>query len=174
MALIIKIYEFFICKISFSIYAKRVGLKYGVGCRFINVSPHTFGSEPYLINIGDRVSLSEGVRFICHDGALWSVRHTRDDWVDIDYFSPIDIGDDVFIGMNVVILPGVSIGSGSIIAAGAVVATNVGDGMVYGGVPAKPLMTVDKYISKISGRKFLNTKRMSRNDKMKFILDNLQ
>lgn len=173
IGLVIKIYEFILCKAFFSAYARKVGFKYGSGCRFINVTPNTFGSEPYLIRFGDRVSISEGVRFICHDGALWSIRRTRADLGDIDYFAPVRVGDDVFIGMNAIVLPGVNIGSGSVIAAGAVVSSDVPEGMIYGGVPAKVLMSMEEYVNKIADRRYLNTKRMSKKQKMKYILDEL-
>lgn len=51
----------------------------------------------------------------------------------------ITIGDDVWIGANCTILDGVTIGRGAVIAAGAVVTRDVGEYMIAGGVPAKPI-----------------------------------
>lgn len=50
---------------------------------------------------------------------------------------PIHIGNHVWIGTRVTILNGVTIGDGAVIAAGALVTTNVPEGTLVGGVPAK-------------------------------------
>jgi acetyltransferase-like isoleucine patch superfamily enzyme len=49
----------------------------------------------------------------------------------------IHIGENVWICNNVVLTAGVTIGANSIIAANSVVTSNVGDGALVGGVPAK-------------------------------------
>ncbi len=51
------------------------------------------------------------------------------------------IGDYVFIGPRAIILPGVTIGKGAVVGAGAVVTRNVNEGLIVGGVPAKPIGT---------------------------------
>lgn len=48
-----------------------------------------------------------------------------------------EIGDDTLIGANVTLMPGFSIGKGSIIGACSQVRSNVGDGEVWYGNPAK-------------------------------------
>jgi acetyltransferase-like isoleucine patch superfamily enzyme len=55
--------------------------------------------------------------------------------------APVVIGDHVFIGSRAIILPGVKLGRGSVIAAGSVVTRSVGELVVVGGVPAKPIGT---------------------------------
>lgn len=52
------------------------------------------------------------------------------------------IGDDVWLGMNVVILKGVSIGKNSIIAANSIVTSNIPEGIIAGGVPAKQISRI--------------------------------
>ena len=47
------------------------------------------------------------------------------------------IGDDVWIGCNCVILKGVHIGGGAIVAAGSVVVSDIPEGVVAGGNPAR-------------------------------------
>jgi len=123
-------------------YAKWIGVKLGDGCRFINLSVYTFGSEPYLIKLGDHVTITEGVRFITHDGGVWVFRPIHP---DIDVFGKIVVGNNVFIGTGAIVLPGVTIGENSIIGAGAVVTRDIPPGSVAVGVPAKPIMTVDDY-----------------------------
>ncbi len=57
----------------------------------------------------------------------------------------IQIGNDVWFGANVTVLPGVTIGDSSVIAAGAVVASDVPEGVVAGGVPAKIIRNIEIY-----------------------------
>ena len=47
--------------------ARYVGVKIGRGCDIQKVS---FGSEPYLIEIGDHVQVTNGTKFFTH-GAAW-------------------------------------------------------------------------------------------------------
>lgn len=51
----------------------------------------------------------------------------------------VSIGDNVIIGMGVSILPGIRIGNNSTIGAGAVVVTDVDEGDIVAGVPAKKI-----------------------------------
>ena len=82
------------------------------------------------ISIGDDVTISTGVRILCHDAS--SKFRIGATWV-----APVKIMSGVFIGTEVVILPGVTIGSGAIVAAGAVVTRDVIAGAVVAGIPAK-------------------------------------
>lgn len=56
---------------------------------------------------------------------------------------PIRLGNDVWVGSGAVVLPGVTIGDGAVVAAGAVVTKDVPPRTVVGGVPARPLKTID-------------------------------
>lgn len=104
-----------------------------------------FGSEPHLITISEEVTISFGVSFITHDGATWVF---RDIIGDLTKIAPINVGKRSFIGANIIVLPGVTIGSRCVIAAGSVLTKSVPDSEVWGGVPAKKIMSVDQYISK--------------------------
>ncbi|KQX74268.1 MULTISPECIES: DapH/DapD/GlmU-related protein [Aeromicrobium] len=101
-----------------------------------------FGSEPFLVSLGSRVTIADGVRFITHDGA---VRVLRDELPDLHLYGPIKVGDDVFIGVSAIIMPNVSIGNRSIIGAGSVVTRSVPAGEVWAGVPARRIRTIDEY-----------------------------
>ena len=59
---------------------------------------------------------------------------------------PVVIGHDCWIGARATILPGVVIGNYCVIAAGSIVTKDVADYTVVGGVPARPLKTLDKNI----------------------------
>ncbi len=52
--------------------------------------------------------------------------------------APITIGDDVWIGPGVTVRPGVTIGSGAVVEANAIVTTNIPNGLVVWGIPARP------------------------------------
>jgi acetyltransferase-like isoleucine patch superfamily enzyme len=101
-----------------------------------------FGSEPFLVFLGSRCFITDGVRFITHDGAALIF---RDRLPDLDIVAPIRVGDNVFIGNNAIILPGVSIGNNCIIGAGAVVTRDIPDNSVAVGVPARPIKTTDEF-----------------------------
>ena len=100
---------------------------------------HTFGSEPYLVAIGDQVTISNDVQFITHDGGL---RVIRDRHPGAYYYAPITVESRVFIGAKALVLPGVAIGEGAVVAAGAVVASDVDPGTVVAGVPARKVKSV--------------------------------
>lgn len=54
---------------------KKTGLALGDDCEvYPNV---TFGSEPYLIKIGNHVGITANVKFITHDGGVWVIRKIK-------------------------------------------------------------------------------------------------
>lgn len=121
------------------------GVAFGKGCRFYGLKPGTFGSEPFLIRLGSRVTVTDGVRFVTHDGGLWAF---RDKFQKLEFFSRITIGDNVFLGMNSIILPGVTLGDRVIVAAGSVVTKSWEGNAVIAGVPAQKICDADIYFEK--------------------------
>lgn len=59
----------------------------------------------------------------------------------------IVVEDEVWIGCGAIILPGVTIGRGAVVAAGAVVNRDVEPYTMVGGVPAKPIKTLERSAS---------------------------
>lgn len=112
-------------------YYRSLGLKIGEGCRIFT---NRFGQEPWLISIGDNVTITSGVSIITHDGSTWLC---RDEKGRRYLFKPVRIGNNVFIGMNSTILPGVVIEDDVIIAAGSVIVKSVPKGSIVGGNPAR-------------------------------------
>lgn len=53
---------------SIAEHLRKQGLKIGKHCEIYN--GWNFGSEPYLITLGDYVRVASGVRFITHDGGV--------------------------------------------------------------------------------------------------------
>ncbi len=127
-----------------------------------------FGSEPYLIKIGDHVRIAEGVRFVTHDGGVWVFRD-EEGLKDIDVFGPIVIGDNVHIGNNVIIMPNVTIGSNVVVGCGAVVTKNVPSNTVVAGIPARVIETLNEYKDKVL-RKCDYTHLLSKKEKQEYLL----
>lgn len=127
-------------------YAKKIGVTIGKGCEIY--SQVSWGSEPYLITIGDNVRLTSEVIFVTHDGGIWTLRKMGL-LENADLFGPINIGNNVHIGFNSIIMPGVSIGNNCVIGCGAVVTKNIPDNSVVGGVPAKIIKSTDEYYNKL-------------------------
>ena len=98
------------------------------------------------LEIGRGCDLAGGVHVYTHSSAARCVTERA---VPIER-QPVKIGDFTFIGANAVVLMGVTIGSHCVIGAGAVVSSDVPDGHVAVGVPAKVVGTVDAASGKIS------------------------
>lgn len=153
-------------------YLRKTGVQIGQECEiYKGVS---FGSEPYLISIGNHVRINEGVQLVTHDGGMWVLRYAQEYskiFKDADKFGKIVIGDNVHIGTNSIIMPGVTIGMNSIIGCGAVVTKDVPDNSIVAGVPAKVIESLDEYARKQEGV-YVNTKHMSQKEKKEFIIKN--
>lgn len=112
-------------------FLRKKGITIGNGCEiWKNVN---FGSEPYLVTIGNNVRITSNVCFVTHDGGIWVLRNLRDLFKEADKFGRITIGNNVHIGINSVIMPGVSIGDNCIVGCGAVVTHDVPSGYIVGG-----------------------------------------
>jgi len=112
-------------------YAKSIGVNIGSMCRIYTTN---FGSEPFLISMGDHVTVTSGVKFITHDGSSWLM---RDEKGRRYIYQKISIGNKVFIGVNSIIMPGVKIEDRVIVAAGSVVTKSIPSGVIVAGIPAK-------------------------------------
>ncbi len=130
-------------------FARSLGVQVGENCRLYRVTLSTFGSEPYLITMGNRVTVGGGVQFATHDGAVWQF---RDKYPNIDVFGPIVLEDNVFVGINSILLPGVRVGHDSIIGAGSVVTRSIPPKSVASGVPARVVESVEQYRQKVMAR----------------------
>lgn len=150
--------------------ARKEGVKLGEGCTILGM-PH-WGSEPFLIQIGDYVRITSGVRFVNHDGGMHVIRRSwsseYDPVPDADLFGKIKIGNNVFIGTNSIIMPNVIIGDNVIIGAGSVVTKDIPSGCVAAGVPARVIRTLDEYYKKNRDRIEM-TKNMDPADKRRFL-----
>ena len=144
-------------------YSNILGVKFGRNCKLINPK---YGSEPYLITIGDNVTLSN-VSFITHDG---SCRLFRDKYPNFDIIKPIKIGSNVFIGYGTILMPGSKISDNSIVGAGSLVIGVIESESVYAGRPAKRISSIKEWL--VKNKKFdCQTKCLTPNKKKKFLLN---
>ncbi|MBE1425957.1 acetyltransferase-like isoleucine patch superfamily enzyme [Desulfomicrobium macestii] len=157
------------CKTNPVKYARSLGVNIGQECRLINIKPGfgTFGSEPYLITIGNHVTITANVQFVTHDGGVWVLR-LKDPALDV--FGEILIGSNVFIGYGAIIMPNVQIGNNVVVGAGTIVTKNVPDNVVVAGVPAKIICTLDEYKKSVLKNCF-RINHLSANEKKKFLIE---
>ena len=161
-----KIYIMFISNNKYVDFLRQQGVKIGKDC-YIEKNV-VFGSEPYLISIGNNVRLTNNVQFFNHDGSVWVLRNLGKVSKSADMIGKIKIGNNVNIGWNVMIMPNVVIGDNVIIGAGAIVTKDIPSNSVAVGVPARVIETIDEYYEK-NKNNFLNTKNMTKTEKKEFL-----
>lgn len=122
------------------------GMKVGKNVQFID--KQNFGSEPFLIEIGDGTKLTNGVTFINHDGAAYVIQNFEK-YKHIRNFGRIKIGKNCFIGLNSIILPNVEIGDNSIVGTNSVVSKSLAENGVYAGNPASFICSIEEYAQKM-------------------------
>ena len=125
-------------------FARSLGVSVGENCILYSFS---FGSEPWLISMGNHVLIAQNVTFITHDGAAW-VLHHKPEYKSVIRFGKIKIGNNVFIGSGAIILPGVTIGDNVVIGAGSVVTHDIPSGSIAAGNPARTISDYETYVSK--------------------------
>lgn len=54
-------------------YGRKQGAIIGDNCKILCGGSFSFGSEPYLIELGNHVEITSGCRLITHDGGMWSL-----------------------------------------------------------------------------------------------------
>ncbi|SEK70043.1 Acetyltransferase (isoleucine patch superfamily) [Roseovarius nanhaiticus] len=136
------------------------GMSVGRGTKFVGTQ--RFGSEPYLIEIGEDCLITNDVSFICHDGA-WAVACGLDgvklseSYRKHGVFGRISVGNNCFVGVNAVLLPNTKIGKNSIVGAAAVVKGDYPEGSIIAGNPARVVgKTSDYRVKKLSEALTLN------------------
>ncbi len=130
------------CRANMTRYLRFLGARIEERCS-IYTAPHNFGTEPWLIEIGDDVTLGQGVLLITHDGAS---RLFRDNMPGTNNLDTIVIRDNYCVGNNATLLPGIEIGPDSVVGTGSVVTRTVPPRTIVAGNPARPIKTLDEYI----------------------------
>lgn len=131
-----------------------------------------FGSEPYLITIGDNTTVSFDVAFVTHDAGTRVLRNlaTNQKERQTVIYGQIKVGKNCFIGCRSTILPGVTIGDNCIIGAGSVVNRDIPANSVAAGVPCRVICTIEEYKEKHKDD-FLYMVGLPYEEKKKYLLD---
>lgn len=145
---------------------RRRGAKIGEDVHVFSPSTTIIDSTtPYMLSIGDHVSITAGVKILTHDYA-WSVLKdyasaTVQPGAVLGAIGPVDIGSYVFIGMNTVITRGVKIGDHVIIGAGSVVTSDCEVNSVYAGNPARKICSIEEYYHKRKKLQFAEARNIA-------------
>ena len=125
-------------------YARSIGVTLGENVIFYGMKSGMFGTEPWLITIGNNVYITADCAFITHDGGTLILRK---EVPDLEWTAPIKVGDNVYFGTRTLVLPGVTIGNRVILGAGSVVTKDIPDNSVAVGIPARVIKTTDEYLT---------------------------
>lgn len=128
-------------------YLRRKGVRIGENLYLPDVRNICIDeTRPWLIEIGDNVTLTRGVTLLTHGYDLSVIMNKTGKLLGSS--GKVKIGNNVFIGVNTTILKGVTIGDNVIVGANSLINKNIPDNVVVAGSPAKVIMTLDEYILK--------------------------
>ena len=126
---------------------RKFGAKIGRGCVVFSTVRIW---QPWNLELGDHVTLSEGVNcyavdkirigsqsVISCDAFLCTASHDIESPSHDLTFAPIEIGEHCWVAARSIVMPGRRIGDGGVVAAGAVVVKDVAPWTVVGGNPAR-------------------------------------
>jgi acetyltransferase-like isoleucine patch superfamily enzyme len=108
----------------------------------LTVGDHTFINHGVALSARESVEIGARCQIAPHVTVLDCDYHGVDDRDDGGKTAPVVIEDDVWLGTRVIVLRGVHIGRGSVVAAGAVVTKDVPAHTLVGGIPAKPIRSI--------------------------------
>ncbi|WP_442596725.1 DapH/DapD/GlmU-related protein [Neobacillus sp. D3-1R] len=158
-------------------FAKK-NIKVGQNTRILTKLSN-FGSEPFLVEIGNNCTITPGVNFVTHDASVdIALRYMNKDRIvngeKYEMMAKIKVHDNCLIGLNSIVLPGVSIGPNSIVGAGSVVTADVPEGVIVAGNPAKVICTLEEYISKSEKKMVLIPIENNLENRKKAIISNIK
>lgn len=128
------------------VFANRMrGVKIGKNV-FIDAMVHIDTVVPHMVEIGDYVKLSVGVKIFAHNSVFQDVNPNYPIII-----APVKIEKRAQIAPNAIILEGTTIGEGSIVGTSAVVNRDVPKGYIAAGIPAKPIKKCEEAAKKLFG-----------------------
>lgn len=120
----------------------KKGLTIGDNVRIY--SDYPFDSlYPWLITVGNNVTITPNVKILAHDASPSSV--------GVHGYAKVgrvDIGNNVFIGVGTIVLCNTKIGSNVVIGAGSLVNRDIPDNCVYAGNPARYVCSYEEFKEK--------------------------
>jgi acetyltransferase-like isoleucine patch superfamily enzyme len=131
-------------------YARRLGVQVGGGTRIYDGV--SFGSEPWLVRIGDGTVVTFGVQFVTHDGSISVINNgpfgiAQDE--PVNHMDVVIVGENCFLGIGSILLPGTVIGDHAVVGAGSVVSGEVEPATVVAGNPARVVSSVAELAEKL-------------------------
>ena len=115
---------------------RAMGMRIGQRTIFFDPASCTLDvSRPWLIEIGDNVTMAPRVHILAHDASTKKA-------LGYSRIGLVNIGSNVFIGAESVVLPGVTIGDNVVIGAGSVVTKDIPSNVVAVGNPCKVMREV--------------------------------
>lgn len=146
-------------------YFRKSGMKIG---KRSSIFCNIMTSEPYLIEIGDNVTIAGNVCFVTHDNSSIKVNPSK-----ANLFGYIKIGNNVFIGQNSTIMYGVTLPNDVIVASGSVVVNSFSqERIIIGGNPARIIGRWDSFEERVNNYGMGQNEARERarsGDKSKFI-----
>lgn len=121
-------------------YRLRQGLTIGENTHIYSIEGID-GGWPWLIQIGNNVTISSNVTILAHDAST-NVVHCA------TKLGRVVIGDNVFIGAGSIVLCNTKIGDNVIVGAGSVVTRDLPSNAVYAGSPVRYICSIEEYQEK--------------------------
>lgn len=122
-------------------YCYEHGFKSGKNFKYNSGYPID-GNWPWLISVGDNVTLATGVKLLAHDASTANIDGVR------TKVGIVEIGNNVFIGANSIVLCNTRIGDNVVVGANSVVTKDIPSNSVYAGNPAKYVCSFDEFAKK--------------------------
>ena len=121
-------------------YCIRMGAV--VGKNFNTSTPDVIDYNwPWLVTIGDNVSISTNVKILAHDASTKRAGvHTK--------IGTVVIGDNVWIGSGTIVMCNTRIGNNVVIGAGSIVNRDLPDNTVCAGNPCRVIGTLEEFKKK--------------------------
>ncbi|HBI61967.1 MAG TPA: acyltransferase [Lachnospiraceae bacterium] len=136
---------------SYIRFLRKRGVKVGEGvCLFRPFQTTIDCQNPHLLTIGNYVQMTGPVTILTHDYS-WSVLKRKYGEICGKQLKTV-IGDNVFLGWGALVLPGTTIGNNVIVGAHSICSGRLESNSVYGGSPARYIMSLDEFYAKRSAR----------------------
>ena len=127
-------------------YARKKGIYAEIGKN--SKIPMSLPLYPQLVRVHNNVVMHRSVALVTHDTLNSFLMKTYDSchFKNSETLCPIEIFDNVYIGMNTIILGNVRIGPNVVINAGSIITNDIPPNSIVGGIPAKVIGPLDKYV----------------------------